>query len=112
MSVRSGTSAIRQRQEALAMEPGVQVNAPLKTVEAVVRKHNQKRAVVRVRHRLTHGHIGAAVMFLDDLPIFRMRLTSGISGMVCFAKSPEHVLHAVRRVVQAVEETFAKSLQF
>src|SRR3954470_17669448 len=95
----------------MAMEPGIQVDAALEAVEAVIGEDDEQCAIIGVRQRLSHGGISATVRFRDHLIIFEMRFSTGISRMIGFSEAPEHVLNAVGSIVKAIEKAIAKTIK-
>ena len=58
--------AVAQRQKAVVVQPGVQVNAAPEAVESVIGERDEQRLVVAELERLADDGVAAAVTVVDD----------------------------------------------
>ena len=86
-------------------------NCAPEAAEPVIAEDDQQRPVVDVGQDLADDLVAAAVMLLDRPGEPRVKGLALVGRVVGLAEPPEHVLDAVRRVVEAVEEAFAEPIE-
>src|SRR5215467_1353705 len=103
--------AVLERQQLVLPEPGVRVECSAKRIEAVIREHNEQRTLISFIESRSKQLIASGIMLLDK-PGKVARQVRLIPGMFGIAEAPEHVLHAVGRVVEQEEKAFLEAIQF
>src|SRR5947209_19077949 len=92
------------------MKPGVEVDSPLETIEAMIAQNDDQGPLIGELHGLADHFIAAPVVFFNDA-FHPWQSAVLVSGMAILSKSPEHVLQAVRCIEQAVEESILMPVQ-
>src|SRR5579864_4118424 len=80
------------------------MNAALKAAKAVIAEYDHQSLVISELERLSDDAVDAAVRFLDRLAQRRVWRPAAVRWVFRLAAPPEHVLHAVGCIEQAIEQ--------
>src|SRR5262249_46188929 len=98
---------VPQREQALVMQPGIDVDAAAEARYAVIAEHGYQSLVVCVTEGLSHHPVPVYVVVLDDA--CQLRGEAGLA--LALAEPPEHVLDPIGRIEEAKKEAFAQPLE-
>ena len=107
----AGPGPRAEGEQALVVEPGVQVDAAPEAAEAVVAQDDDQRLVVGVLQGPADDRVAPPVVLVDHAGHRGGRGLAPVGRMVGLAEPPEHVLDPVGRVEQAEEEPLVEPLQ-
>src|SRR5262245_46762166 len=99
--------AVTEREQALVMQPGIDVDAAAEARYTVIAEHGYQRLVVCVAEGLSHDPVTVHVVVLDDA--CQLRGEAGLA--LALAEAPEHVLDAIGRIEAAKKEACTQALE-